>query len=74
MQDIANYPENGVAARYKRLEISVRQGQKLKTAIAEQGLVEEIVERTKYGRTLVIRLTEKGRQLHEEQTLESGTG
>ena len=74
LQDIANYPESGVAARYKRLEISVRQGQKLKTAIAEQGLVEEIVERTKYGRTLVIRLTEKGRQLHEEQTLESGTG
>lgn len=68
LRDIDDYPESGVAARYKRLEISVRQGQKLKSRITERGFIEEVAERTKYGRTLVIRLTEKGQQFLDRQT------
>ncbi|GAI68660.1 unnamed protein product, partial [marine sediment metagenome] len=30
LKDIQQYPKSGIAERYKRLEISVRQGQKLK--------------------------------------------
>ena len=63
LTDVASYPESGVAARYKRLAISVRQGQKLKAYLAEDELIEEQETRTATGKLVRIRLTEKGREL-----------
>ena len=63
LRDIEHYPESGVADRYKRVRISVRQGQRLKAKLASAGLIEEQEELTKTGRIRRIRLTEKGRLL-----------
>ena len=59
LKDIQQYPDSGIAARYKRLEVSVRQGQKLKNKALGQGLIEEHTEATKTGRIKVIKLIEK---------------
>ncbi|MCC6487750.1 MAG: ATP-binding protein [Candidatus Hydrogenedentes bacterium] len=66
LQDIISYPDSGVAARYKRLGISVRQGQKLKMRAVAEGLLAEVEEHTLTGRLVVLRLTEKGRQSWEK--------
>lgn len=63
LDDVAVNPDSGVAARYKRLGLSVRQGQKLKTKLVAHGLLEEEETRTSTGRVRVIRLTEQGRQV-----------
>ncbi len=59
--DIKQFPASGIAARYKRLGISVRQGQKLKEQTAQQGLIEEVAEITKSGRIRIFKLTEEGK-------------
>lgn len=61
LRDINQYPESGIAQRYKRLGISVRQGQKLKSKIFNGGLIEESIQTTKTGRIKVIKLTEKAK-------------
>jgi hypothetical protein len=61
LTDIQQHPDSGIAERYKRLEISVRQGQKLKIKTLEKGLVEESTRTIKTGRLKVIQLTQKGR-------------
>ena len=60
LQDVQAYPDSGVAARYKRFGISVRQGQRIKQGLLEKGLIQESQEATEMGRLKVIRLTEKG--------------
>jgi len=60
LQDVKENPGSGVAERYKRLGISVRQGQKLKARLAQDGMIEEYEERVPTGRIRVIRLSEKG--------------
>ena len=60
LKDIQKHPDSGVAARYERLGLSVRQGQKLIEKLFEEGLIEQKLESTKTGRVRVIRLTEKG--------------
>jgi hypothetical protein len=62
LQDVVDHPDGGVAARYKRLGLSGRQGQKLKTKLLEQGLIEEQLGTTQAGRLMTIRLSEQGRQ------------
>jgi hypothetical protein len=62
LQDVADHPDSGVAARYQRLGLSGRQGQKLKTTLLEQGLIEEQLQSTHTGRLMTIRLTEQGEQ------------
>jgi len=61
LRDVQEYPESGIAARYKQLGLSVRQGQKLKARLLEKGLIVEDKESTKTGRLNIIHLTEKGR-------------
>ena len=61
LKDIQNSPESGVAARYKRLGLSVRQGQKLKTTALHFLLIEERIEATRIGRQVLTHLTEKGK-------------
>ena len=60
LQDVFSHPESGIAGRYKRLGISVRQGQKLKVRLVEEGFILETLETTRTGSIRVIRLTEKG--------------
>jgi hypothetical protein len=68
LKDVDTYPDIGIAARYKRLGISVRQGQKIKAYLAADGFIQEEETRTQTGKLLRIRLTEKGRQyLNQEQ-------
>jgi hypothetical protein len=61
LKDIEEHPDSGVAARYERLGLSVRQGQKLIERLFEQDLIEQKLETTNTGRMRVIRLTEKGK-------------
>lgn len=68
MRDVADYPDSGVAARYRRLGLSGRQGQKLKTRLLDQGLIEEQLGTTSAGRLMTVRLTEQGRQLLSNTT------
>ena len=63
LKDVQKHPESGVAARYKRLGLSVRQGQKLISKLFETSLIKQHQETTKNGRLRVIRLTEKGKAL-----------
>jgi hypothetical protein len=63
LKDIQQYPVSGIAQRYKRLGISVRQGQKIKAKVLSQGLIEEQIQTTKTGRIKVISLTEKAETL-----------
>ena len=75
--DVRDYPESGVAARYKRIGLSVRQGQKLKANLVEQDLVQEQETRTPIGRLRVIRLTEQGQLLlseHQHDTDKANPG
>jgi len=62
LQDVADHPGGGVAARYQRLGLSVRQGQKLKLQLLEKGLIEEHRETTRSGRLTVIRLSEAAQE------------
>lgn len=65
LDDVAAFPDGGVAERYKRLGLSVRQGQKLKDALVKEGLIQEQLEITANGKLRVIRLSEKGRLAHD---------
>jgi DNA helicase HerA-like ATPase len=60
LQDVKDYPESGIAQRYKRLALSVRQGQKLKSRLISENLISETLETTFHGTLRRIRLTEKG--------------
>lgn len=62
LNDVIIYPNSGIANRYKRLGISVRQGQKLKDSLAKKELIEDIKELTNTGTIRIIRLTEKGKE------------
>jgi len=63
LKDIQEYPDSGIALRYKHLGISVRQGQKIKAKALEKQLIEEGIESTNTGRIKRIRLTKKGNAL-----------
>jgi len=63
LKDIQQYPDSGIAQRYKRLDISVRQGQNIKAKALNQGLIEEQIQTTKTGRIKVISLTKKAETL-----------
>jgi hypothetical protein len=59
--DIATFPDAGVAERYRRLGFSVRQGQKVKETLTNDGLITEELQTTSRGKVRVIRLSEQGR-------------
>jgi len=63
LRDIQEHPDSGIANRYKRLNISVRQGQILKAKLLHEQLIEEQLETTSTGRLKLIQITEKGRLL-----------
>jgi hypothetical protein len=62
LNDVAAHPESGIAERYKRLGISVRQGQTLKFRLLEVEMIEDREELTATGRIRKIRLMEKGQR------------
>ena len=63
LKDVALVPESGVSARYNRLKLSGRQGDKTKQALLSKSLVEEQEIIGKTGRSKVIRLSDKGKEL-----------
>lgn len=65
LQDVAMMPDSGVVARYTRLGLSGRQGDKAKRSLIDQGLIEETEKLMPRGRTKVIRLTDTGKRLLE---------
>ncbi len=60
LEDVEAHPEGGIAARYLRLGISVRQGQRIKDKLVEQSLLMEREQRTGIGRVKALALTEQG--------------
>jgi len=68
LKDVQKYPDSGIAARYKRLNLSVRRGQKLKSRLLEQGLTEEDKKSTRTSRLMLTRLTEKARTVLADQS------
>lgn len=68
LKDVAIMPESGVVARYTRLGLSGRQGDKAKRALIDLDLIEETERLTQKGRTKVIRLTESGKRFLEANT------
>jgi len=63
LKDVVDRPDSGVAARYNRLGLSGRQGQRLKTRLLEAGIIEEQLETTHTGRRMTVRLTDEGEQM-----------
>ena len=63
IKDIKLYPDDGIAIRYKRLSISVRQGQIIKAQALSKGLVEESVITNESGRLRKMLLTAAGKEL-----------
>ena len=61
LTDVLTHPDSGVAARYRRLGLSVRQGQKLKDRLVEAGLILEKKTITDTGRKAAIQLTPDAR-------------
>lgn len=59
LHDVGRYPDNGIAERYERLGLSVRQREKLKQALIDQELIREELQTTRAGKLRVIRLTRK---------------
>lgn len=66
LTDVAAFPDSGIAERYRRLGLSVRQGQKLKAALVAQGLIQDELETTRTGKVRVVRLTEYGKKAHDQ--------
>jgi len=66
LEDVAAHLESGIAERYRRLGISVRQGQKWKFRLLEADLIEDHEEFTHVGRIRRIVLTDKGRRFIEK--------
>lgn len=65
LQDIITYPASGIAERYHRLKVSVRQGEKLKDHLIAQHLIFQELQTTSRGRVRVLRLTDSGRDAAE---------
>jgi len=63
LRDVQVCPDSGIAARYKRLGLSVRQGQKLKAAMLEKGLICQQMETNSNGRVRVTKLADKAKSL-----------
>ena len=53
LKDVQQYSESGTAARYKRLGLSVRQGQKIKAKMLEKDLTEKRLKTTSASRLKV---------------------
>ena len=63
LRDIKENPQSGIAARYKRLGISVRQGQKIKEKLLSDKLITESLKTTGTGRQRSIELTDEGENI-----------
>ncbi len=61
--DVASVADCGVVARYTRVRLSGRQGDKVKRSLLDAGLVEEIEKTTPNSRKKVLRLTEEGKRV-----------
>jgi hypothetical protein len=69
LRDVKEYPDSGIAARYKRLGLSVRQGQKIKEKLIHKGLINEKVETTRTGKIRKLYLIDKSNLSHFDKTI-----
>jgi hypothetical protein len=72
LKDVAILPTSGIVARYTRLGLSGRQGDKAKRSLLGLGLIEEEEKLTSKGRSKVVRLTESGKALLESLVKKDG--
>ncbi len=73
LEDVAKYPESGIAERYKRLGFgSVRQGQRVKNWLIERGLVREEMRTTPRGRMRALSATDAGRRVLDSRSSPKG--
>jgi len=63
VEDVLQYPEDGVKQRYKRLAISMDKGNKLKKQLIQSGLLEEALLPHGSTRKLHLRLSKQARRL-----------
>lgn len=68
LKDCGIMPSSGVVARYTRLGLSGRQGDKAKRNLIALGLIEEAENLNPRGRTKIIRLTDSGKRFLEGLT------
>ena len=61
LQDIVDYPDNGVKARYKRLGMSAGAGNRLKDNLITHGWVEDQIAEVGTTRKLLLRLTKQAK-------------
>ena len=66
LKDVGIVPDSGVSARYKRLGLSVRQGDKLKHQLLDKELLQEHEKLMRTGRMKVLRLTDQGKRILQE--------
>jgi len=59
LHDVKKYPESGVVQRYRRLHVSVRHGNELRTMLLHKGMIVESDVTTAMGRKKVTRLITK---------------
>ncbi len=62
VMDILKQPDSGIAQRYKRLGISVRQGQKIKDRLCREKWIQESEEITAMGRKKILSLLPKAQE------------
>ena len=67
LRDVGLVTDCGVVARYTRLKLSGRQGDKVKRSLIAMGCIEEIDKLTATGRKKVLQLTDKGIQVILDQ-------
>ena len=68
LRDIQRFPDSGIAERYKRMGLSVRQGQKLKLRLIDAGFIVEHMLTTHAGKLRVVQLTEQGQLVLSAQS------
>ena len=63
LEDVVNYPDDGVKTRYKRLGLSAGTGNRLKDQLLDQGWLEDQVAEIGRTRKVLLRLTSKAREV-----------
>ncbi len=68
IQDIIEHQDDGVKARYKRMNISAGKGNRLKEELIAQGWLEDQIVELGKTRKVLLRLTKKARQIFRIET------
>lgn len=67
LEDICNFPVSGIADRFRRLNMTAHRGYKILKSLLSAGLIETCFIATTKARVRYLELSEKGRQIMEQQ-------